>query len=318
MRLGEIRNIIHEVLTDENKLFIEHESIFGGQAQQINNYNKLISALDILSEQSWNDVSYEEIESIKKEFDEDVESVQVSQDIFNKINNYINNVNNKLPYYISILDTMVEDQDEKVINIKLPNKIKSLQDLDQINKNLETLFKKLNVGGEFQFKGFDTGTEWYIILLTTEILYRYFIGCLDVALKMVTLKKTYYESKQAKLSYLTSLEKLEDYNIADQNKFSDRYIEVSLAEEVKQITSRVGNSNGKTGPELESQLIMATTELVKQLGDGVEFHLSLNPPKYVEEKQMGITIDYKKMPAIKAQDDKKTKGIEPPKKEIEG
>lgn len=38
----------------------------------------------------------------------------------------------------------------------------------------------------------------------------------------------------------------------------------------------------------------------KELGEGVEFHLSLNSPEYAKEKSGNLEIDYKKIRAIHA------------------
>jgi hypothetical protein len=208
---------------------------------------------------------------------------------------------------------MVEKQEEQVINIKLPEKIKNITDLDIFNKELITLFKKFNLQGEFQFKGFDKGTSWYEILITGTALYKYFLACLAVAYSIVLLKKTYFESEQAKLNYLTCLDSGKKPNEVDQKKYSEKYIEVSLEEQIKKIISEVKERNGKEEPELLSNLVLATKDLVKQLGDGVEFHLSLNPPEYADEKSGYLSIDYSKMPKIEADGNKKTKQVEAPK-----
>lgn len=298
MRLGEIRNILREVVNDSDQIAIEHEPLFGGQAQLVKNYGSLISALDILAEQNWNDVGYSQIEEIKKEYGSEVLKVQLPQEQFNQLNSYLSSLNAKLPLYLSILDTMVDDQDEKTLNIKLPDSISSLNDLNSTNKKLEDLFKKFNLSGEFKFKGFDKGTSWYEVLVTSEVLYRYVIACLGVALLIVQFKKTYYESEQAKLNYLATLKENDKPKEVEQKKHSDRYIDVSLEEKVKKIVHEIEETNGKTFPELKSNLVLATKDLVEHLNDGVEFHLSLNPPEYAQEKGAQIVIDYKSMPKL--------------------
>jgi hypothetical protein len=314
MRLGEIRNILWQVISeDENKMIIEHEPIFGGQAQIVKNYGLLIPALDMLSEQSWNQLDYSPIKAIKEEYGEDKSTAQLTQEKFNQLNSYISSLNSKLPFYVSILETMVDDQDEKVINIKLPSEVNSLADLEKINKDLQTLFKKFNLAGEFKFLGFDKGSSWYEILITAETLYRYFISCLDTALAVLNLKKTYCESEQAKLNYRASLRDGEKYDEKEQTKHNEKYMDVYLEDKIEKIIKNVNETNGKTPQELHTNLIMATKELVKQLGEGVEFHLSLNPPEYVEEGISSLKIDYKNMPAIKAPTDKKPKQVEAPR-----
>jgi hypothetical protein len=58
---------------------------------------------------------------------------------------------------------------------------------------------------------------------------------------------------------------------------------------------------------------MATKDLVKLLGDGVEFHLSFNPPEYANEKLGILNIDYSKMTEVEVDKNKKPKQVEAPK-----
>ena len=73
-------------------------------------------------------------------------------------------------------------------------------------------------------------------------------------------------------------------------------IEAKLREDLSGIISEINDTNGKTREELEFQLINATKDLVKELGEGTEFHLSLNPPPYAKEEGGMLKIDYSKMP----------------------
>ena len=52
---------------------------------------------------------------------------------------------------------------------------------------------------------------------------------------------------------------------------------------------------------MQTKLVKATTKLVEILGEGTEFHLSLNPPEYVSEQAGQLVIDYKKIEALKFQ-----------------
>src|SRR3989344_7743776 len=102
MRLGEIKNILDEVLDESNKIHIENEPAYGGQAQKITNFGQIISALDILSAQSWNDTSYAEIENIKKQYKKTPSIATLETAQFNQLNAYINAINQKLPLFYSI------------------------------------------------------------------------------------------------------------------------------------------------------------------------------------------------------------------------
>ena len=314
MRLGEIKQKIDRVIAENKNIQLKSEPLYGGQAQKVENYSEVIEVIEYISKLEWSDVkNLEVVEGLLSQYPKGNFTEVLPQDEFNKLNSYVSRINSKLPIYYSILETMVKKQDEQIINIKLPPKINTLSDLDKFNKDLEFLFKKFNLSGEFQFKGFDRGTSWYEILITGTALYKYFIACLGVACGIVHLKKTYYESEQAKLNYLTSIQDGGKANDADQKLYSDKYIDVSLEAKIKEVVSEVKDRHGKEEAELINNLVMATKDLVKELGEGVEFHLSLNPPEYANEKSGRLNIDYSKMPKIESNEVKETKQVEAPK-----
>lgn len=310
MRLGEIKNIIGKTLNDKNQIVFEIETIFSGQAYLIKNYVEVINALKILVDQDWNEIEPAPIRTLL-EAEEQKNPVQITSQEYNKLNSYISALNSKLPLYFSILETMVDKQDEKTINIKLPDKIKSLKDLESFNKRIEVIFKRFNLAGKFELKGFDKGTSWYEILITGELLYRYFLACLAVAIGIVHLKKTFYEAENAKLAYKAAIKEEKK----SEEDFLEEIVEIKLDDELKRIITEIGDRNGKTMPELKSQLISATKDLVKELGEGTEFHLSFNPPAYAKEELGNLMIDYSKMPKAEIETKEKPKQLDEAKKE---
>ena len=305
MRLGEIKQKIDRVISENKIIVIKNEPLYGEQAQKVTNYSEIMDVLELLSGLEWNDVQNSEItEQLLRKYPKGNVSEMLPLADYNILTAFIGRINEKLPFYYSILETMVEKQDEQIINIKLSEKVNSLTDLEKFNKDLSSLFKKFNLAGEFQFKGFDNGTSWYEILITGVVLYKYFIACLAVAFAIVELKKTYYDAEQSKLNYLASLRGGEEATEEGRQKFTDRYIKIYLEEKIKEVIEKIGDTNGNAKPEITSHLVMATNELVKQLGEGVEFHLSLNPPQYAREEINSLAIDYKKMPKIDAENSK--------------
>lgn len=304
MRLGKIRNIVSEVVNSADQIAVEAEAVFGGQAYKISQYNDLIEALEVVSEQEWNDVDFSPVKAILSKYnDSPIQTVTNTE--YDQINAYIAAVNQKLPIFLGIIKTMVDDQDSKTINIKLPDNIKTIADLDKFNKRLVEIFKRFNLAGEFEFKGFDRGTSWYEILITGELLYRYFLACMGVAIAIVHFKKTFYEAENAKLAYKAAVKKINK----SETQFLNEVISEKLEADITEVISEIEKTDGKTAPELHSELVTATTELVKELGHGTEFHLSLNPPSYVNENGSGsLTIDYSNMP--KLEDKKEVKTIE--------
>ncbi|OGZ67617.1 MAG: hypothetical protein A3D35_02510 [Candidatus Staskawiczbacteria bacterium RIFCSPHIGHO2_02_FULL_34_9] len=316
MRLGEIKQKIDRVISEEKIIQIKNEPLYEGRAQKVLNYSEIVDVLEQVSSLSWSEVKEDEItEQLLKQYPGGNSFEILPQTEFDKFSSYVNNVNKKLPVYYSILETMVKKQDEQTINIKLPEDVKTLADLDKLNKSLTSLFKKFNLAGEFQFQGFDVGTSWYEILITAKILYNYFISCLDVALRIVNLKKTYYESVEAKINYKASLRDAEKETKEGLKEYVDKYTGIFLEEKIKEVIEEIGEMNGKTKPEITSNLIMATKELVKELGEGVEFHLSFNPPAYAEERGNGLKIDYKKIQMLNQKSEEAIKELESGKAE---
>lgn len=309
MRLGETRNILWEVLTEDNKISLEHEPIFGGQAQIVKNYGPVMSALEVMSELSWNTTDYAPIEAIKNEYDTKLKEIQLPQDKFNQLNSYISALNSKLPVYVSILETMVEDQDQHTINIKLPESIEKLDDLTNTNKRLSKILELYNADGQFEFKGFDKGTDWYVIVAVGVLSYRFFIAGLDIAQKYFDTRKSYFESESAKLDLRAALDK-EDITDTDLENYKKRKMSILIKDEVENAIKKIGiGTNNKN--ELTTKIIKATESLIKELDEeGTEFHLSLNPPEYASEYTGSLVIDYSKMPVLNnGKKDEKVKEI---------
>jgi len=298
MRLGEIKNIIETVLTEDNQIIIENESLFGDQAYLIKNFQEIVNAYDILNDQSWNDVDDNQLKSVVEKYRAVENPVQLDQPEFNILNAYISTLNQKIPYYYSTLESVVQEQDEKIINIKLSEKINSLTGLNELNKRLEKTLKLFNVDGEFEFKGFDKGSDWYVILAAGFYSYQFLVHGLDIAKKFYETREAYYKSKDAELNYKASLKKEEEFSRKELEEYTKRRLDLIIEEKVNEAIEKIQNTNGKTKEELQNQLVRGVKELVKELGEGTEFHLSLNPPEYITGSIGSLRIDYKKVRAI--------------------
>lgn len=310
MRLGEIKANLEKVLNDDNKIFVNAEAIFGGQAFVVKNFWDIAKALEILFDQKWNEADPIAVKKIIGEHENGTE-VQLPAAEFNQLNAYINSLNTKINIYYSILDTMVEDQEEQIINIKLPeNKAYSLNDLAELNKRLDKMLKKFSVDGQFEFKGFDKGSEWYEIYTNGFLSYTFIIGCLKIAREYLETKTTYYNSEMARLDYEASLKKADEFTQKGFEEYMNRRLELKIEKGIKNMIEKIGKTNGHAGPELQTKLISATKDLIKEIGGGVEFHLSLNPPEYVRDQGGSLEIDYKSIRELNVLEDRKPKQLE--------
>ena len=318
MRLWEIKKTIRECINENHQLVIDHEAIYWNQAYKIKNYGKLVEVFDVLYEQKWNDANVENINAIVEEFGTDADIVQISTAQFNQLNSYVSQLNNKLPLYYSILETMAEDQEEQIINIKIPDKnVSSLKDLSDFNNRLNKIFESFRIDWQFEFKGLDKWTSRYEILVIWVMTYRFFLSCLKIAKEFLETTKTYYEWKKAKLDYLASLKKDEKFNETAFTEYKEKRIELEIDDKIQETIKNLPVKNWKSEAELQTQLIIATKGLIKELWEGTEFHLSLNPPTYAYESWSSLEIDYKKISALIAEENKPKKLENKSKKEDE-
>lgn len=298
MRLGEIKQNIDKVLIANKTIQLKSDAVYGGQAYKINNYSDVIIVLRHVASLSWSGINIDAINEIIAQYPKN-NIVELPQAQFNKLTSFINTVNQKIPLYYSILETMVEKQDELTINIKLSEKIKNLNDINIVNKRLEDVLKLYNVDGQFEFVGFDKGSEWYVLVATGVLSYQFIVACLKIAQEYLKTKAEYLKSEEARISYEASLKEDEKYSDSEFEKYKELWLKIFIEKEVKKVIDEINKKKGHTKEELQTKLISATTKLVKELGEGTEFHLSLNPPEYVSEQAGQFVIDYKKIEALK-------------------
>lgn len=309
MRLGEIKVNLERVLNDENKISVNAEAIFGGQAFAVKNFRDIKKALEILFDQEWNEADPSAVKKIISEHENTIE-VQLPAAEFNQLNAYINSLNTKINIYYSILETMAEDQEEQIINVKLPEgKAYTLNDLAELNKRLDKMLKKFNVDGQFEFRGFDKGSAWYELYVCGALSYPFFIGCLKVAQEYFKTKTDYYNSEKAKLDYEASLKKTDKFSETDFKSYKDRRLELQIEKEITDMIEKIDKTNGHTVPELQAKLVGATTDLIREMGEGIEFHLSFNPPEYAKEQGGSLEIDYINIRELNSAKDKEIKQL---------
>ena len=210
MRLGELKKILDKATDDNWILVFDVEDLYGGQRFKIKGFSDLITALNQLIKLSWVEKFDDEeknnfkfIESYYNTYRQ-YQTLETSPEQKNILNTIINNINTQLPLFCSILDSLVEEQDEQIINIKLPLDVtKDFAALNKFNKKLEDVFhvliKHKGLGGDIKFKGFDIGSAWYQISITDGMtVYLAFMGILSLAHKVIKMRKEWYESENIK------------------------------------------------------------------------------------------------------------------------
>jgi len=294
MRLLE-KKILLEDLLDDGKLVLDETSLFSGYGHQINNSSQLFSVLEFLAEEEWNTTDFDPIQSIIDKYDAtNVKTIAIDQSEFNVLNSYINQLNQQLPIFLGIIETITEDQDSQDINIKLASSIQTPEELEKLTKQIADLCKIAKIDGEdIQFKGFDKGTDWITIGIVGYASYFLIMRCLKLAQEIQKTKQEYFKSKTAELDYRASLTKQDDYSKPGQTSYEKKRVQIQQDEAIDEIAKQIGEQNGFKENEVRGHAQKTTEAIINIIGDGNEVHLSLNPPKETSESADGlVNIDY--------------------------
>ena len=134
------------------------------------------------------------------------------------------------------------------------------------------------------------------------------IACLKVAQEMMKFRAEYFKSEEARIGFEISKKNNDKLT---KKGYEKEWLKIYLDGKIQRVIEKMGETNGATVPELHSKLIKGTTALVKELGVGTEFHLSLNPPEYAKEEAGRLVIDYKKIQEIRAGEKKELEDKNP-------
>ena len=294
MRLLEKKILLDSLLTS-GQLTIDEETLFSGYGHQINNSSNLFAALQFLSEEAWNTSDFSPIRAIiDKHSATQVKTIAIDQSEYGALTTYINELNQKLPIFIGIIDTITNDQDSQDINIKLSASIQTPAELEKLTKQIVDLCKVAKIDGEdIQFRGFDKGSDWITIGVVGYGTYFLVMRCLKLAQEIQKTKQEYFKSKTAELDYKASLAKQDEYTAQGQTAYEKRRVKIQQDEAVDELAKQVGELNGFKENEIREHAQKTTEALINIIGDGNEVHLSLNPPKEATETGDGlVNIDY--------------------------
>lgn len=301
MRLGELRNILDLVAYEDDTIKYDVENRYDGKRFFVKNFSNLIEALTQLSKQSWVKDDTSIVKELNKEYGGDSKTIEISPEQHNSLSTLINSLNTRLPVFYGLINTIVDEQDEQIVNIKLPVKnIKDLDSLNEFNKELQEVFKLVvkhhGFGGDIKFEGLDVGTSWYKILIVGHLfVYPAFIESINIAHELISLRKEWYESENTRIDVEIKEQKLAtDITDADIVAYVDEKIDKKLEKKVESLLKETLDKE-ETKEETISSIKKGIKKAISLIEKGTEFHVSLNPPKYVLENNGGYSIDYKQM-----------------------
>lgn len=299
MRLKLLYKILDEA-TEEGRLILRAEPIYGGQAYKVYNFELLRQALLDLKGQNLLLVDMPElveqtIISNKKD------SVVFSNAEFAELQNFVNNANQTLPTVLTVLRSFSPKQDEQILNIKLPEGLGCPEQYSSFNKRITALFQKFGISKEgIHIVGFDSGSQWYEVLCqNANWIFPFIVSCLQLGFEVWKARKD--TKKQSEAQFTVDII---NNNFATDNKkitvddYLDKIVDEKIQRGIDERLEKLGTPAGKTREESKVMLVTATKALVKELGEGTEFHLSLNPPDYVKDGATTeyFTIDYNSIP----------------------
>jgi hypothetical protein len=311
MRLGKLKNILDAAIDQNQQLIFDVENLYDGKRFLVKNYDSLMYALKSLKSQPWVNADKKVIASLAKKYDFfKYDSIEISPDEYSQLSNLISIINKSLPQFYGILTVLVHEQDAQVVNILIPEK--SIQDFDALNKfnkDLQDVFdlivKYKGLNGDIEFQGFDVGTSWYTVLIVGgHLVYLSFLGAINIAEKMIHLRKGWYESEHIKWSVeivkeqLNPTERQADLSDDDINKHVESLVEKALSKEVSELISKLPEINGNEN-EMHSSICKGVKKIIPLLEKGTEFYPSLNPPEYIKQgSEYGFKIDYRKLKVL--------------------
>lgn len=301
MRIGRFNQIVNAATDANGELQTNGVAKHAGQVYVIKKFNAKAKLVLVLQEMDLLLASTSESTISIFTKNKNKSTIEVDAAQHSEIASLFAQINTKLPVYSELAEHFSPDQEETVINVKLPGGISSLAELQTFNKRLDTLFKKFNVTGNFKIVGFDAGTEWYQILIDNSGLFSLFISSVSLALQAIDFRDSRKDSDDLRLAK-KAIDARDSSNDITEQKLLNSMVDEKIAEDTEKVVDELGCPDGREKPETLSMVIGAVKELVKEIDKGTEFHLSLNPPEYAKENgsngMPAITIDYKSIPKI--------------------
>lgn len=301
MRLREVKNKIKAISDDSGRISIPIKQSFGNY-YIITDTNRFFSLLLLLKDQAWNDIVFTNIQTIIDEKDP-INNVEIMLDSnqYSHLSAYVDRLNEKIPFFFKVVDSVSSDQSEYDINIKLSNNITTINDLSTLITEIKKLEKYANLDGKgFSFSGFDTGSNWITIATGGGVVYGFIMACLKIAQEYLKTKEHYYKTKEAKIHYEMSLKDDKKYSESDLKKYCEEYCNYYLKNEVNELANSIGEFNGNRKNEIAEKAKNTTKCLAKIIGNDNEIHISLNNSPVISETDTGsIEINYDILRSLK-------------------
>ncbi|MEC1686997.1 hypothetical protein [Bacillus mojavensis] len=256
-----------------------------GHKKMITGLQKSLNAINELSCLGFLDDDIKRFESLGNIYHlrSPEDKVEVESLISNQIVSYINIVKEKLNGFITLIDKSMSKQDKNTVSVKLPN-FNTLDELEKFTKKLNKAFQSgitnKEIDGQFNLQGFDTGSMWMEILVSSSAALLILGKIIDAAQKIAINSQQYLNAKA-----LYERTVLQNEQVKKQTEASDAFLE-GLQKSINAITD-AEIKNVIEGSDYSAEAIgeiKKSAELFAGLiNDGAQFHPSLDaPPEAVE------------------------------------
>lgn len=313
MRLIEAKNILDRVVNESKQVVVENQPGFNNAVFSIPKMDDYIEFLYFIASLLFSDLKKEEID--QQLFIQEKRNM-LSQEEFNSFNALIGKANNNLQIVYSVIDSFAEKQDPQLVNIKIPEKVKTLEELSKFNKKVEDLFKKFDYGNDKNniiFSGVDKGTAWLEIVINNPSLHIDFTLSLSLALHFIQHWTAHKNSSVYNLTFNIFQDCESDKGEKDYEEvYKTKFFETELNK--KEVKEKI-QLNGREQPEKVTSIIMGARSIIEFMDEGSELRISYNPPEYIQENKNFFEINYSKLPKPeqKEVEVKKKKEIDQPK-----
>ncbi len=216
----------------------------------------------------------------------------LTPELYSTLTNFFNQLRTKIKITYDLIQTLLPEEDELSINIKLPNH-NSLQDISSdlltIDKILNQILTHKEINSGYSFKNFDVGSSWICLVIASGLALKFIAGLVWSAC-VIRKKKIECDILVEHAKTLTiKNESLQD--IVDGQK---KLLETLTHSEAENLLEE--NNIGNTDPEFLKRLIYAITQTAELINKGAEIH----PALYAPEDSKNLFPDFKNLNLIES------------------